>query len=425
MAARAVGHYEVASRLFDRAEGPLRARGLLGQLARNLCVVADLRLDLGEWDRAAAALAEFAPLSAAAMSPSHRATALATTAKVAALRGDSSTALDLVSEIEHSAAARSGSRYLARAQIVRGIACISSDKPLEAYVALSRVFEPADPSHHHREQFDALTYLAEAAAHCGRHRQAREVAERMQLVADGSGSPALLTHVAYARAVLAPDDSAERMFLAGLTSDSARWPWPRARIQLAYGGWLRRQQRITQSRRPLQDALSALEHLGATQWANQARNELDAAGAPSEPPESVSAPNLLSTQETKIARLASQGLSNREIGEQLNVSPRTVSSHLYPDISRSPGSLDSRPTPHGADPARRAGGVRLPGPRDAVHPVPGPEPSAPIADRVFRARHCCAATHHTSPAPASRPPAAVVHPDPFPATDCRTWQSIY
>ena len=285
VAARAVGHYEVASRLFDRAEGPLRARGLLGQLARNLCVVADLRLDLGEWDAAGDALAAFAPLSAAAMSPSHRATALATTAKIAALRGDSSTALDLVSAIEHSPAARSGSRYLARAQIVRGIACISSDKPLEAYDALSRVFEPGDPSHHHREQFDALCYLAEAAAHCGRHRQAREVAERMQLVADGSGSPALLTHVAYARAVLAPDDSAERMFLAGLTSDSARWPWPRARIQLAYGGWLRRQQRITQSRQPLRAALTTFEHLGAIPWANEARNELEAGGASGTAPE--------------------------------------------------------------------------------------------------------------------------------------------
>jgi DNA-binding NarL/FixJ family response regulator len=31
----------------------------------------------------------------------------------------------------------------------------------------------------------------------------------------------------------------------------------------------------------------------------------------------------------KIARLASRGLSNKDIGQQLNLSPRTVSSHLY------------------------------------------------------------------------------------------------
>jgi DNA-binding NarL/FixJ family response regulator len=39
--------------------------------------------------------------------------------------------------------------------------------------------------------------------------------------------------------------------------------------------------------------------------------------------------NILSAQESKIARLVAQGLSNREIGQQLYLLPRTVSSHLY------------------------------------------------------------------------------------------------
>ncbi len=37
----------------------------------------------------------------------------------------------------------------------------------------------------------------------------------------------------------------------------------------------------------------------------------------------------MTAQELQIAQLAGEGLSNREIGQKLFVSPRTVSTHLY------------------------------------------------------------------------------------------------
>ena len=37
----------------------------------------------------------------------------------------------------------------------------------------------------------------------------------------------------------------------------------------------------------------------------------------------------LTPQQRQIVRLASHGLTNRQIGDQLFLSPRTVSSHLY------------------------------------------------------------------------------------------------
>ncbi|WUN28564.1 helix-turn-helix transcriptional regulator [Streptomyces sp. NBC_00316] len=38
---------------------------------------------------------------------------------------------------------------------------------------------------------------------------------------------------------------------------------------------------------------------------------------------------FLSAQERRIAHLAAQGLSNRQIADRLFISPRTVGSHLY------------------------------------------------------------------------------------------------
>jgi len=164
---------------------------------------------------------------------------------------------------------------------------------------LSRVLDPLDPSHHFREQFGAVTYLAEAAVRTGQQDHARGVVERMRLIAETSGSPLLMTHLAYASAVLAADDVAERRFLDGLASGATDSPWAGARIQLAYGRWLRRQQRVIQSRGPLRAALATLQRLGATRWAEEALDELEAAGGHGEQGDGVPLSSLLSAQELK------------------------------------------------------------------------------------------------------------------------------
>ena len=326
VAAYAVGDYVRGCEFLDRAEAALRRLGLHGGLVPVLCAGADIRLDLGHWDRAVAALAELGTLGTyLGQSPD----VLSTAAKAAALRGETSAALELVAQAEHCRAARRGSSVLARAQIARGIAYISAGKHLDAYAALSRVFDPKDPSHHFREQFSAVMYTAEAAVRCGQDDGARAIVERMEVTADKSGSPLLLTQLRYARAVLASDDTAEQLFLGCLASDLASWPWPRARVQLAYGRWLRRQRRVRQSRGPLQAAQSALQGLGAATWAREALDELEAAGRRDENQRPEFTGVSLSAQELKIARLAARGLSNSEIGDQLGLSPRTVGSHLY------------------------------------------------------------------------------------------------
>ena len=151
----------------------------------------------------------------------------------------------------------------------------------------------------------------------------------MERLAEITPSPALHVNLLYARPVLADDHEAEGLYRAALAADLSRWPWHRARIQLAYGTWLRRQRRVAESREPLRSALAAFEVIGARTWADQARTELRAAGERTRPVDGTPAVAALSPQELQIARLAAEGRSNREIAEQLFLSPRTIGSHLY------------------------------------------------------------------------------------------------
>jgi DNA-binding CsgD family transcriptional regulator len=213
-------------------------------------------------------------------------------------------------------------------QLIRGFGLISAGQHGEAYEALVRLFDPADPAFHLSDRFHGVMFLAEAAVHAGRVKEAGKVIAGLE--AETAATPATTLHrqLSYARAVLADDDQAEDLFAAALRADLTRWPWLRARLELAYGRWLRRQRRVAESRPPLRSAQITFDLIGAASWAEQARSELRAAGERIQAQE-LGAQDVLSAQELQIARLAAEGLSNREIGERLYLSPRTVGSHLY------------------------------------------------------------------------------------------------
>jgi len=115
---------------------------------------------------------------------------------------------------------------------------------------------------------------------------------------------------------------------AALSAEVNRWPYQRARVLLAYGAWLRRQRRVGESRTPLRAARDAFDALGASAWGERARQELRAPGETSRS-RTPEARDELTLQELPIAQMAAEALTNREIGQQLYLSPRTVGSHLY------------------------------------------------------------------------------------------------
>jgi DNA-binding CsgD family transcriptional regulator len=133
----------------------------------------------------------------------------------------------------------------------------------------------------------------------------------------------------HARALLADDErEAVARFEEALGADLDRWPFWRGRLLLAHGRWLRRHRRVMDSRAPLREARDMFDAIGASSWGDQARSELRASGERSRRrvPE---ARDQLTAQELQIAQLAAQGLSNREIGQRLYLSHRTISTHLY------------------------------------------------------------------------------------------------
>ncbi|WP_217561891.1 response regulator transcription factor [Streptomyces sp. GbtcB6] len=129
-----------------------------------------------------------------------------------------------------------------------------------------------------------------------------------------------------AAALAAADDESGPLFEAALAlPQAARWPWVRARIQLAYGQWLRRT-RDSRARPHLDSAFDTFDRTGAKAMAERARNELRASGVGSVRVDTSA--SALTAEQRQSAELAVFGLSNKQIGERLFLSHRTVGSHL-------------------------------------------------------------------------------------------------
>jgi DNA-binding CsgD family transcriptional regulator len=173
--------------------------------------------------------------------------------------------------------------------------------------------------------------LVEAAVKVGEHGKATEALDRYGQWATASGQPWAAAILQRCRALAGPAAKADDHYAEAirLHQHSGR-PFERARTQLLYGEWLRRERRRTDARAQLAAAAATFERLGAAPWAQRARGELRAAGQRSLPrPAETDLASQLTPQELHIVRLAAAGASNRDIAAQLFLSPRTVGYHLY------------------------------------------------------------------------------------------------
>jgi DNA-binding CsgD family transcriptional regulator len=205
-----------------------------------------------------------------------------------------------------------------------GLLDLGRGRPDTALVQLETVWQ--GPARYYASTLRSVPDLVEAAVRVGQPERAAEPLARFSDWARRACVPALEALAERCHALLEAGEEAEQHYLTALKLHEG--PFEQARTQLLYGAWLRRARRKSDARTQLRAAVDTLDRIHAAPWAEQALAELAATGAAAPRTDRARSPRL-TPQELQVARLAAQGLSNRDIAAQLFLSPRTVGYHLY------------------------------------------------------------------------------------------------
>lgn len=171
-----------------------------------------------------------------------------------------------------------------------------------------------------------VAYLPDLVeAHARARRWGPAAAALVQLEAQVNAEALGTTAAAAARCagLLADAKTFARHFETALRAhDLAETPFERARTELCYGERLRRAGRRSDARLHLERAAATFERLGATPWAQRARQEL---GRDATTRDSMV---TLTAHERQVVALVVAGATNAEAARALYVSPKTVEHHL-------------------------------------------------------------------------------------------------
>jgi DNA-binding CsgD family transcriptional regulator len=174
----------------------------------------------------------------------------------------------------------------------------------------------------------AAIELLEAATRTGQQETANRALERIVAATAVASTDWALGIQARSRALLSGGTAADELYREAIERLARTRLRPElARARLLYGEWLRRERRRVDARQQLRAAYDQFIAIGMEAFAERARHELLATGETVRAAGVQTADNL-TAQERQIARLASEGLSNVEIGARLFISQHTVAYHL-------------------------------------------------------------------------------------------------
>jgi DNA-binding CsgD family transcriptional regulator len=174
-----------------------------------------------------------------------------------------------------------------------------------------------------------LVELIEAAARSGKRQRAADALERLTKSTRACGTDWARGVEARSQALLSDGEVADRLYREAIDRlGRTRVRGALARAHLLYGEWLRREHRRTDARQQLRTAHQLFVTMGAEGFAERTRRELLATGETARKRGVETAGGQLTVQETQVAELAREGLTNAEIGARLFISSRTVEYHL-------------------------------------------------------------------------------------------------
>lgn len=295
--------------------------GALAGLPQALVYRAGLHVMFGELNTAATLIAEANSITAAT---THHGPVRYHSLLIAAWRGDAVAAMREIDAAAADGAARGEGRVIGLTGYATAVLYNGLGRYEEAFTAARHACAYEDLGFHGW----CLYELVEAAAHLGQTDAAQRAVGHIEERVGATGTPWGLGAVASARAMLADNDEADRLFTEALDHlGRSRVVVHQARARLSYGEWLRRANRRGDARRQLNEAHELFVRMGAQAYAERARKELIAVGAKVRK-QQLSSGDELTAQEAQIARLAADGLTNQEIGDQLFISVHTVEWHL-------------------------------------------------------------------------------------------------
>ncbi|MFI6254260.1 ATP-binding protein [Streptomyces sp. NPDC051016] len=306
--------------LSSRAVRLARDIGALGALPPALIYAAGVHIHRGDFAEAARMIDEADALAAATGHAPHKYATLV----LAAWRGEADVAAGIIEEARQRADERGEVSLLGAMGYIQGVLFNGLARYEDALEAARTGIE------HDGFNFTGLSLVehVEAATRCGELAEARASLARLVELTRAADSGWARGAGARSRALLAEGDEADRLYRTAIQEFGRGTVTVEvARTHLLYGEWLRRGNRRSLARDHLRTAHEMFDGMRAHAFAERARRELLATGEHVRAREDQPASSL-TPQESQVATLAADGMTNARIGAELFISPHTVEWHL-------------------------------------------------------------------------------------------------